>query len=376
MNIIDAIPKICSFFPKATAFFLSIGIVLVSLYHSYYQNVFFNTAFKEASGIEKVGNFLLIPSQYLCDGKVVSYNEETHTYEIDQRFHYEKDKRINAPFAIIFFTPGLILGTVCKGISFLSPKVQERHKNLNNEMHQLTVISNNEHYLDVGIDITDWKEGEKFTSQGYKRRPGSENNLHEDKEALKEIASLLHAEKIPFWVDCGTCIGAYRHGGVIPWDNDLDLSVLVDDFQNVMNALKKLDQKKFVAQDWSCRGRPGSYIRVYVKENRNHIDIYMNDIDAKEQTIIYIVSHENSHFMAEGWKIRERIQKAPIPFDVIFPLKKGDFDGIEIPVPNQTARFLSYKYGPNLNPPRIYNEKTDQYEKDLSHPYWEIPLTH
>ncbi|MCP5504825.1 MAG: LicD family protein [Chlamydiales bacterium] len=376
MSIIDAIPKICSFFPKVTAFFLNIGMILVSFYHVYYQSPFFNTAFEDARGIERIGNFFLIPSQYLCEGKVVSYDQETDSFETYQRFEYETHKRFFTPIALTFFTPGTLLGAACKGLSFLSPKVKEKHQKFKGEILQQEVSSNNDHYLDIGIEVNDWMEGELFISQGYKRKPGAENNLKEDKDCLREIAKILHAQQIPFWVDCGTCIGVYRHGGVIPWDNDLDLSVLVDDFQNVMTALKKLDPKKFVVQDWSSRSRPGSYIRVYVKKNRNHIDIYMNDIDPEEKTITYIIAHENSHFMAEGWKERERTQKTPIPFDVIFPLRKGEFDGIAVPVPNQAARFLTYKYGPNLNPPRIYNEETGEYEKDLSHPYWEIPLVH
>jgi hypothetical protein len=80
--------------------------------------------------------------------------------------------------------------------------------------------------------------------------------------------------------------------------------------------------------------------------------------------------------MATAWKERERLQKKPIPFEVIFPLKRGTFDGIDVPVPNQTIRFLTYKYGPNLSPPYIYNCETERYEKDLTHPYWNVPLAH
>ena len=80
--------------------------------------------------------------------------------------------------------------------------------------------------------------------------------------------------------------------------------------------------------------------------------------------------------MASDWKDRERIQTVPIPYDVVFPLKSASFDGIEIPIPNQTVRFIQYKYGPNINPPRIYSEETKSYEKDLTHPYWNVPLVH
>ncbi|MCB1084080.1 MAG: LicD family protein, partial [Simkania sp.] len=156
-------------------------------------------------------------------------------------------------------------------------------------------------------------------------------------------------------MDCGTCLGAYRYGGIIPWDNDLDLAAIEEDFDNIMHALQALDETKYAVQDWSNRCRPGTYIRVYINSSRNHIDIYMNAIDAENETLTNILSYGESNFMAESWKIRERMFGKPIPFDVIFPLKKAKFDGIDIPVPNQIEVYLSYKYGPNISPVMIYN---------------------
>jgi|JI10StandDraft_1071094.scaffolds.fasta_scaffold147875_4 hypothetical protein len=371
MSIVDLIQKTCSFFPKLTVFFLHVGMILVSAYHVYHENPFFNTMYADAKGFEKVGNFFLTPSHYLCEGKVVSAD-----YKVQQRFRYETGKKFYAPLALSYAVPGVIFGTICKGIAFISPEVRERHTKIEKIIHPREVVLNHQTYQEMGLEINDWTQGEILISQGYLRPLGTEKTLKHDKKCLREIAHLLTEANIPFWVDCGTCIGTYRHGGVIPWDNDLDLSVLISDFQNVMNVLRKLDPKKYVAQDWSSRECPGSYIRVYVKKSRNHIDIYMNTIDPVAKTITYLVAHENSHFMATAWKERERLQKKPIPFEVIFPLKKGTFDGIDVPVPNQTTRFLTYKYGPNLSPPRLYNPETEQYEKDLTHPYWNVPLAH
>ncbi|MCB1109504.1 MAG: LicD family protein [Chlamydiia bacterium] len=374
MNIIDAVPKICKFFPGITSALLQVGMVIVSFYHAFINSVVINTAFEDAKGVEKFANMLLMPTQYLCEGKAIHYDGVT--FEIKQRFQYQTHKRLYSPVALTFFTPGIILGATLKGLALFNPETKAKHIALKAHLNSTKVVSNQKLYQKWGINTQDWQEGELCVPQGHLRHPGDENHLAPDKEALAEIVALLTEANIPFWVDCGTCIGAYRHGGVIPWDNDLDLSILVNDFQNAKNALKKLNPHKFLAQDWSSRGLPKTYIRVYVKENRNHIDIYCNDIDPKAHTITYIVSHLDSHFMAEDWKERERQQMAPIPFDVIFPLKKGMFDGIEVPVPNQTARFLQYKYGPNIDPARIYNPKTGKYEKDLSHPYWQVPLAH
>ena len=374
MTIIDAFPKICKVFPGVTAAFLHLGMALVGYYHTFCENTWINTSFENAQGLEKIANVLLMPTQYLCEGKLISYDGEQFT--VKQRFQYETGKKIYSPVALTFFTPGVILGSICKKVALLSPEVALRHKKLKKELRSKKIVSKSSYYCSLGIPINDWREGEKLISQGYKRRPGDEKVLEVDKEALKEIVALLSEANIPFWVDCGTCIGTFRYEGILPWDNDIDIAILVDDFQNVRHVLRQLDRKKYVAQDWSSRGRPETYIRVYVKESRNHIDIYHNDIDVKNKTVTYIIAHENSSFMAADWKERERRQAAPIPFDVVFPLKRGNFDGIAVPVPNQTARFIQSKYGPNITPPWVYNKETGKYEKDLSHPYWEVPLAH
>jgi phosphorylcholine metabolism protein LicD len=174
-------------------------------------------------------------------------------------------------------------------------------------------------------------------------------------------------------VDCGTCLGAYRYGGGIPWDHDIDIAVLQPDFENVKNALNKgLDPKKYQVQDWSSRDKPNTYLKVYVKETRALIDIYHCAIDEKKGLIYTIVSNENCIFLPKSWKIRERRCAAAVPISFIFPLKQGYFEDIVVPLPNKPKEYLQSKYGENISPARIYNEKTGQYEKDLSHPYWQL----
>ena len=41
-------------------------------------------------------------------------------------------------------------------------------------------------------------------------------------EVLSDIASVCAKYNIKWYADCGTLLGAVRHGGFIPWDDDLD----------------------------------------------------------------------------------------------------------------------------------------------------------
>jgi hypothetical protein len=125
-------------------------------------------------------------------------------------------------------------------------------------------------------------------------------------------------------------------------------------------------------QDWSGREHPKSYLKVYIRENSSLIDIYHFVIDPKKKMLTFLLSNEGSIFLSESWKRHERRFTVQTPFSYVFPLKRGLFDGMEVPLPAETEEYLKMRYGKDLRPVRLYSAVTDRYEKDLSHPYWKI----
>lgn len=56
-------------------------------------------------------------------------------------------------------------------------------------------------------------------------------------EILKEIDRICKKYGIQYWLSSGTLIGAARHGGFIPWDDDLDIEMMRDDYERLMEVL-------------------------------------------------------------------------------------------------------------------------------------------
>jgi phosphorylcholine metabolism protein LicD len=367
---------------KLWSWVIYIGLPVVQAYHLICGNVFFNTSAEEAQGIEKAANYVLAPTQYLLAGRTAFKVSDSSAQNVDpekiiyttrQRFEYEDYFLFKTAISCISMPISTSLGGVIKALAFLSSETRDRHCAIIKSLLSKQVDSNNEYYRSIGLEVGDFLNSESIESPKYERRPGDEGKLLAEKEALKQITAILRNNRILHWVDCGTCLGTYRYGGIIPWDWDLDLGVLQPDFENVKHALNALDKNKYVIQDWSGRDRPNTYLKVYIKESRSLIDIYHFAIDEKKQVISSIFSNENSIAFPESWKIRERRYTLPIAFDIIFPLKKGIFDGVEVPVPGRTKEFLQSRYGENISPVKIYNPLSGKYENDLTHPYWQLP---
>ncbi len=78
---------------------------------------------------------------------------------------------------------------------------------------------------------------------------------------------------VPCRLDGGNVLGAMRHGGFIPWDDDIDMVVDYKDFKRLCDYLKAHPHSQFVLQDndtdpgfykeWAC-------LRDLKSENRSH----------------------------------------------------------------------------------------------------------
>ena len=67
---------------------------------------------------------------------------------------------------------------------------------------------------------------------------------------MEFIDDICRNHNIEYFIMGGTALGAVRHGGFIPWDDDLDIFMSPDNFDKFRSIFNKLESKEFVLQEW------------------------------------------------------------------------------------------------------------------------------
>lgn len=221
-------------------------------------------------------------------------------------------------------------------------------------------------------------------------------------EMLKYFDDLCQKHDIKYWLSSGNCLGLVRHGGFIPWDDDLDVEMLREDYLKLEKVFKETDD--YVLQTWksdSGYSHPfakmrdkHSYMEGRINYDRHYkykgvfIDIFqlekspysvcriyyqilwklIKPLCTSDNFIIGVIFHflkciyfhsiplvrflfgwfpnnKLRHTYGTGWVNNTRDKKK------IFPLQRVQFEGISTNIPNNIESYLQNMYGNYLEIP-------------------------
>ncbi len=104
-------------------------------------------------------------------------------------------------------------------------------------------------------------------------------------EILIEFDRICRENDIPYWLDCGTLLGAVRHKGFIPWDDDVDVAMPYKYVKKLRQVMLKNLSEKYAYQDITTDKNYylESVIKIRDKKSYFPIDVYRG---FKEQGIL------------------------------------------------------------------------------------------
>lgn len=82
---------------------------------------------------------------------------------------------------------------------------------------------------------------------------------------IKDIDVICRKHHIKYYLLGGSCIGAIRHKGFIPWDDDLDIMMTRDNYEKFIEACKQsLDPTKYSIQE-ALKDWPLNFTKIRLK---------------------------------------------------------------------------------------------------------------
>lgn len=225
---------------------------------------------------------------------------------------------------------------------------------------------------------------------------------------IEEVDYVCKEAGFDYWIDFGTLLGAVRHKGFIPWDDDVDLGMpreFYDKFIETFNSKTRNPNMVALYPRENPKAR-NCFIKVKYKDSKFALDIFPYDFYVqrlsheeqvhlsqyfkycREEDVNKIVDKyglTNEELLGKIYRLREKLavngenKKETendlvwgvdfyhqwkhwfFNYEVFYPLKEIEFEGIKLPCPNRYDEYLKTVYGDYMAYPKNAKHSHSMY---------------
>lgn len=213
---------------------------------------------------------------------------------------------------------------------------------------------------------------------------------------LKELAYVCEKNNFKYILDAGTLLGARRHTGFIPWDDDIDILMFREDYEKIVSAFKNTTRNSDIYAEYYRDKDTNSQYFIKIKHKKCPflgvdifpLDSYGKHLSLKEQLIATnkickILKHlkkeinpnisnketktiltktmkekillssanENGDFVY-GVDFAHKLKNWFLDRDIVLPLRKIQFEDSKYTTVNKPKEFLKNIYGDYMKYPK------------------------
>ena len=120
------------------------------------------------------------------------------------------------------------------------------------------------------------------------------NKLHRlQVEMLKDLDEICKANDIPYFAGFGTALGAIRHHGFIPWDDDIDVCMLREDYEKFLRVMATNPNDKYKMMTPELDENDASCVPKFQRKGTKFISHLSKDLKC-DQCVFIDVFHFDS----------------------------------------------------------------------------------
>lgn len=219
-----------------------------------------------------------------------------------------------------------------------------------------------------------------------------------DVALLTILVRVIERNGLRYWLESGSLLGAVRHNGFLPWDDDIDISMTREDYIKLLDVLKAEfgHDKRYEFYRSNCirfqySGTP-CQIDVFPYDNFRPVD--ENEMSAIEREVLLLrrkLRYDWRRLKTDGKvisgmtmdeidfgarKLAERFSRGSrdylysgfeaagdtyffTPDEDVFPLVPAMFEGVQFNLPNHGKRILTRQFGDYMAYPNAFHSHED-----------------
>ena len=137
-------------------------------------------------------------------------------------------------------------------------------------------------------------------------------------DILKEIIRVCEANDLVYFTVGGTTLGAIRHNGFIPWDDDIDIGMLRDDYDRFLLIAPHELREGYTLTHFIYDENVPTYFAKVRKDGTKFVEEYTKDINMHQGVYVDVFPFD---YVPENKKIRRRYNRKVFFWNQLFIAK-------------------------------------------------------
>ncbi len=139
-------------------------------------------------------------------------------------------------------------------------------------------------------------------------------------EMALEVDRICKKYNLKYNIDGGTLLGAIRHKGFIPWDDDLDIDMPRSDYEKFCEVAQKELGDKYFLQTWNTEPNYAMTFAKIRENNTIYLENVAKNVDVHQGIWIDIFPHD---VITDNVFLQKILVKKAVLYRLLLQIKKG-----------------------------------------------------